>query len=77
MKLKTKLYFFQIVLTTILFIFLASNYYSYEHQYKKDINSYAKNEIAIYQKEILASINKANKEFEKNKNFFMIFTNML
>lgn len=70
MKLKTKLYFFQIVLTTILFIFLASNYYSYEHQYKKDINSYAKNEIAIYQKEILASINKANKEFEKKQELF-------
>lgn len=70
MKLKTKLYFFQIVLTTILFIFLASNYYSYEHQYKKDINSYVKNEIAIYQKEILASINKANKEFEKKQELF-------
>ena len=70
MKLKTKLYLFQIVLITILFVFLGLNYYSYLHQYKKDINSYVKNEIAIHKKEILTSINKANKEFEKRKEFF-------
>ena len=70
MKLKTKLYLFQIVLITILFVFLGLNYYSYLHQYKKDINSYVKNEIAIHKKEILTSINKANKEFEKRKELF-------
>lgn len=70
MKLKTKLYLFQIVLSTVLFIFLGLNYYSYQHQFKKDIDTYVKNEISVHQKEILTSINRANKEFEKRKQLF-------
>ena len=67
LKLKTKLYLFQIVLSTVLFIFLGLNYYSYQYQFKKDIDTYVKNEITVHQKEILTSINRVNKEFEKRK----------
>ena len=67
LKLKTKLYLFQIVLSTVLFIFLGLNYYSYQYQFKKDIDTYVKNEITVHKKEILTSINRVNKEFEKRK----------
>lgn len=50
LKLKTKLYLFQIVLSTVLFIFLGLNYYSYQYQFKKDIDTYVKNEITVHKK---------------------------
>ncbi len=70
MKLKIKIYLFQIILSAVLFIFLAVNYFLYQLQYKKDINKYIQNEISIHQKQILSSINMANIEFTKRKQIF-------
>ncbi|MBP9490924.1 MAG: HAMP domain-containing histidine kinase [Aliarcobacter sp.] len=70
MKLKTKIYLFQIILSTILFLFLVLNYFSYIHQYKKDINEHINEEIIIHKKQILSSINIANVEFGKKEQLF-------
>jgi len=70
LKLKIKIYLFQIILSAVLFIFLAVNYFLYQLQYKKDINKYIQNEISIHQKQILSSINMANIEFTKRKQIF-------
>lgn len=70
MKLKTKLYLFQILLTAVLFIFLGTTYYFYEEQYKKDVQSYVKNEVLLHKKAIVSSIKNANLEFKKRKEFF-------
>jgi len=70
LKLKTKIYLFQIILSTILFLFLVLNYFSYIHQYKKDINEHINEEIIIHKKQILSSINIANVEFGKKEQLF-------
>ena len=70
MKLKTQIYLFQIILSTILFLFLVLNYFSYIHQYKKDINEHINEEIIIHKKQILSSINIANVEFGKKEQLF-------
>lgn len=70
MKLKTKLYLFQAVLIVILLIFLGGNYLSYQYQYKKDMNTYINNEIELYKKIILSSIENANIGFDQKKEFF-------
>lgn len=69
-KLRHQFYIFQIVLTFILFLFLGFIYYFYEIQYKKDVESYIKDEVLLHKKAIISSIENANLEFKKRKELF-------
>ena len=69
-KLRHQFYIFQIVLTFILFLFLGFIYYFYEIQYKKDVESYIKDEVLLHKKVIISSIENANLEFKKRKELF-------
>ena len=70
MKLRHQLYLLQIVLAIVLFTTLGINYYTYQKQYQKDIDSYVQSEIKLHKKEILASIDKANSGFDTQKDLF-------
>ena len=70
MKLRHQLYLLQIVLAIVLFTTLGVNYYTYQKQYQKDIDSYVQSEIKLHKKEILASIDKANSGFDTQKDLF-------
>jgi len=70
LKLRYQLYIFQILLLVILFIVLGFTYYSYQNQYKKDIESYIQSEVDIYKKEILSSIENATKKLKKQNRYF-------
>jgi len=70
LKLRHQLYLLQIVLAIVLFTTLGVNYYTYQKQYQKDIDSYVQSEIKLHKKEILASIDKANSGFDTQKDLF-------
>ena len=70
MKLRHQLYLLQILLAIVLFTTLGVNYYTYQKQYQKDIDSYVQSEIKLHKKEILASIDKANSGFDTQKDLF-------
>jgi len=71
LKLKTKLYLFQFVLTAILITFLFINYFAYKKQYNNDIKSFVNNEVTLHKKAILSSIENANLEFDDRKELFL------
>ncbi len=70
MKLRNQLYIFQIILSLVLFIFLGFSYYSYQSQYKKDIEKHIQNEVNLHKKEILTSINTATQKLKKQRDYF-------
>ena len=70
-KLRYKLYIFQIVLSLILFLFLGFTYYSYQNQYKKDIQTSIQNEVNFHKIEILSSLQTATEKLKKQKDYFM------
>lgn len=70
MKLRNQVYLFQIVLSLVLFSFLGFTYYSYQNQYKKDIQSYIQSEVNIHKKEILSSITIATNKLKKQREYF-------
>lgn len=69
-KLRHQLYIFQSVILILFLLFLGVTYNSYQEQYKKDIDTYIKNETNKYKKEILSSINSATQKLKKQKEYF-------
>jgi len=71
LKLRHQFYIFQILLSSILFLFLGLTYNSYQNQYKKDIDVHIQNELNLHKKEILSSMSNATKKLQKQKNTFI------
>jgi len=69
-KLRHTFYIFQTVLSLILFLCLGFTYYSYQNQYKKDIQTSIQNEVNLHKVEILSSIHTATEKLQKQKNYF-------
>jgi len=70
LKLRTQLYIFQIILSLVLLVFITFAYFSYEKQYKKEIDRQIENEISLYKKNITTSIDNATKKLQKHKEQF-------
>jgi len=69
-KLRHTFYIFQIILSLILFLCLGFTYYSYQNQYKKDIQTSIQTEVNLHKVDILSSIHAATEKLQKQKNYF-------
>ncbi len=71
-KLKNQFYIFQAIFSLLLFLVLGITYFSYQHQYDKDIDKFIHNELKIHKKEIMTSITDATEKFNKRKDHYKI-----
>lgn len=70
MKITTKLYLYQFILSLILFTFMGLTYQNYQINYQKNLDTYIKNEVNLYKKDIANSVSNAYFQYEIQKNIF-------
>lgn len=70
MKITSKLYLYQFILSLILFTFMGLTYQNYQLNYQKNLDNYIENEVNLYKKDIANSVSNAYFQYEIQKNIF-------
>ena len=70
MKLKTKIYLFQLLFSAIVLTFIVVTYKTYEKSYTDDITEYLHEKADFYKQQLLTSYYQATNSFDKKRELF-------
>ena len=70
LKLKHKIYLFQLFFTTVVLAFIFFTYQSYKTHYNRDLQEYIQERVAFYKEQFINSYEEAFEKFEQKKQLF-------